>query len=187
MTKQKAHQIYDQYWGAVSRGPVCKTDELPDMRPLLEQAIIAAIEEEREACVQISDESALAYQIAQSNETDETPFLAVHCWHCRKAEAKAIATAIRARSKSEPSKGNLSMTITERVQAIIDMAPGFSLYGMNDQIEAIIRNAIEEEREACAKILDQHPDEISRTYSERYRQAYADIVARCARMIRARS
>jgi hypothetical protein len=52
--KQIAAQIYDEYWSAVSRGPVTKHDELPDMRPLLEKAIIAAVEEEREACAAIA-------------------------------------------------------------------------------------------------------------------------------------
>lgn len=64
--KNKAHQIYDQYWSAVSRGPVCKTDELPDIRPLLEQAIIDAVEEERDACAMIADEFAKAEAEAAS-------------------------------------------------------------------------------------------------------------------------
>jgi len=57
--KQRAHKVYDQYWSAVSRGPVTKHDELPDMRPLLEKAIIEAEEAkakaERMAILQILD------------------------------------------------------------------------------------------------------------------------------------
>jgi hypothetical protein len=53
--KQKAAQIYDEYWSDVSKKPVSKQDPLPDMRPLLEKAIIEAVEAEREECAKIAD------------------------------------------------------------------------------------------------------------------------------------
>lgn len=40
--KQKAAQIYDQYWSDVHKKPVSKQDPLPDIRPLIEKALIEA-------------------------------------------------------------------------------------------------------------------------------------------------
>jgi hypothetical protein len=87
--KQKAAQIYDQYWSAVSRGPVCKTDELPDMRPLLEQAIIEAVEEEREACALICEGHAKDHRSAP--EDSPVQYAA--------SEADTLAAAIRNRKE----------------------------------------------------------------------------------------
>lgn len=91
--KQKAHQIYDQYWGAVSRGPVCKTDELPDMRPLLEQAIIDAIAEEREACAKICEEYATDYRAITERPGGSAAHYAV-------SAGNKLAYKLRARGRS---------------------------------------------------------------------------------------
>jgi hypothetical protein len=60
--KQKAAQIYDQYWSAVSRRPASNKDLLPDIRPLIEQAIIAA-EEEGRAKGRNEERAAIGYQL----------------------------------------------------------------------------------------------------------------------------
>jgi hypothetical protein len=88
--KQKAHQIYDQYWSAVSRRPASNKDPLPDMRPLLEKAIIEAVEEEREACALICDGHANDHR--SSPEDSPVQYAA--------AEAETLAAAIRRRSGS---------------------------------------------------------------------------------------
>jgi hypothetical protein len=60
--KQKAAQIYDQYWSDVSRRPASNKDPLPDIRPLIEQAIIAAVEEGRaKGCNE--ERAAIGYQL----------------------------------------------------------------------------------------------------------------------------
>lgn len=94
--KQKAHQIYDQYWSAVSRGPVCKTDELPDMRPLLERAIIEAVEDEREACAKIAEDQAKFFAAEAARMSIN--FDAQLSEEKAARASKGIANQIRARS-----------------------------------------------------------------------------------------
>lgn len=69
--KQKANQIYNLYWSAVSRGPIAAQDPIPDIRPLIEAALIeaesngekAGAEKEREACAQFLDKQAQGFQV----------------------------------------------------------------------------------------------------------------------------
>jgi TPP-dependent pyruvate/acetoin dehydrogenase alpha subunit len=95
--KQKAAQIYDQYWSDVSRRPVSNKDPLPDIRPLIEKAIIEAEEAkakaEREACAKIANDVVMAHlQGKHPSEIEDKEVLHVVL------SAARIRDAIRAQS-----------------------------------------------------------------------------------------
>lgn len=95
--KRIAADIYDQYWSDVSRRPASNKDPLPDIRPLIEAALIAAAEEEREGCAKICDREAAIYAKGGSPED-------IHGYPSEFREvcnsAKRIAQEIRARGRS---------------------------------------------------------------------------------------
>jgi hypothetical protein len=88
--KRIAADIYDRYWSDVSRKPVSKQDPLPDIRPLIEKAIIAAVEEEREACALICD----GHENDHRSAPEDSPV------QYAASEAATLASAIRARGRS---------------------------------------------------------------------------------------
>jgi hypothetical protein len=50
--RQRAEKVYCQYWEDVNKENIKPTDPLPDIRPLLEQAINDAIED----CAKVADD-----------------------------------------------------------------------------------------------------------------------------------
>ena len=97
--KQIANQIYDQYWSDVSRKPVSKQDPLPDIRPLIEQAIINAEEakakEITEECARLLDKQARGFQVLIDHAP--TPIRAEDLKRV-KYSIEHVAELIRARS-----------------------------------------------------------------------------------------
>jgi hypothetical protein len=99
--KERVEEIYTRYWTAVNNGPVSKNDPLPDFRLLAEQAIIAAVEEDRQITLSaIQSQSEWALKNRDKSVTDSADW---HFWFGEVKACELIETQIRARSNPAPS------------------------------------------------------------------------------------